>query len=651
MHVIGTAGHIDHGKTTLIRALTGIDPDRLAEEKRRGMTIDLGFAWIRLPSGQEAGIVDVPGHHRFVRNMLAGVGSISLTLFVVAATDGWMPQSEEHLAILDLLGVSRGVVALTMADRVDPDWLELVREEVVQRIARSSLAGAPVLAVSAVTGQGLDELKEALDRQLQDAPPAPDQERARLWVDRVFSIRGAGTVATGTLEGGILAVDQRVEILPGQWTARIRGLETHKEAREVAVPGARVAVNLQGVEPDQLARGHAVVVPGRYRLTERFNAWVRLLESPGVPLKDLGRVLLYVGSAERNVRIRTLDAAELAPGHEGVIQVEVDGPLPLQWGDRFILRDPGMQATLGGGKVLEPFARRVRGRRLRLGPPHPAWRGVRRGGSGDPEQLSVAWLRSLAGTTLQGLLGSFLEAYQVIRRSELPVLIPLARHGLEQSVSALEGQGMGVVLPSYVLSQGYWQWAAGEIQARLESFHRRYPLRSGCPAETLRSGLGMEEELFAQLLDRLVSGGVVTREGPLVRLRRHQVRLSPEEERARAELLRRLDTLPLEPPTFEELVGQGTDPELLGALIETGELVRTAGGLVLSRSRQAWLMEQVGRYIRERGSMEVRELRDLLGTSRKYAVPLMEHLDEIGFTRRVGDRRVLARPENDGNPR
>lgn len=458
-------------------------------------------------------------------------------------------------------------------------------------------------------------------------------------------------MVTGTLEGGTLAADQRVEILPGETTARIRGLETHKETRELAVPGARVALNLQGVEPDQVARGHAVVVPGRYRLTDRFNAWVRLLESPGVPLKDLGRLLLYVGSAERNVRIRTLDAPELAPGQEGVIQVEVEGSLPLQWGDRFILRDPGVPATVGGGRVLEPFARRIRGRRLRLGPSHAAWRGVRRGGSGDPEHLSVTWLRSLAGTKLRGLLGSFLEAYQVIRRSELPVLIPLARHSLEESVAALESEGVGVVLPSYVLSQGYWRWAAGEVRARLESFHRRYPLRSGCPAETLRSGLGMEEELFAQLLDRLASGDVVTREGHLVRLRRHQVRLDPEEERARAELLRRLDGPAFEPPTFEELVAQGTDPELLRALIERQELVRTAKGLVFSRSRQAWLMEQVGRYIREHGSMEVRDLRDLLGTSRKYAVPLMEHLDEIGFTRRVGDRRVLARSEHPGSQR
>ncbi|BAS29339.1 selenocysteine-specific translation elongation factor [Limnochorda pilosa] len=643
MHVIGTAGHIDHGKSTLIRALTGIDPDRLAEEKARGMTIDLGFAWIRMPSGEEAGIVDVPGHHRFVRNMLAGVGGIDVTLFVVAATDGWMPQSEEHLAILDLLGVSRGVVALTMADRVEPDWLELVRDDVAQRIARSSLAGAPIIPVSAVTGQGLEELVAELDRQLRAAPPVPDEDRARLWVDRVFTIRGAGTVVTGTLEGGTLGVDQRVEVLPGSKVARVRGLETHKQARDQAVPGSRVAVNLSGVGPEEVARGQAIAAPGRYRVSDRFNAWIRLLESTGSPLQDLAQVLLYLGSAERNARVRILEGAVLEPGQAGLVQVEVEGSLPVQWSDRFILRDPGVQATLGGGRVLEPFARRVRGRRLRLGPVHASWRGARRGGSGAPEYLDPAWLRSLADSPVGALVGRFLAAYHVIRRSELPVLVPLGDERLAPILDALDPKGEAVVLPGYVASRAYWEWAEGEIGARLESFHRAHPLRNGCPAETLRSGLGMEEDLFQQILDRMVARGKVVRQGPHVRLSTHQVQLGPEQERARAALLARLDGDPFEPPTFDELVDQGADPELVAALIEQGELVRTAKGLVLSSARQTWLMQLVERYITEHGAMEVRELRDVIDTSRKYAVPLMEHLDEVGFTRRLGDRRVLAR--------
>ena len=349
MHVIGTAGHVDHGKSMLVKALTGIDPDRLKEEKERQMTIDLGFAWLTLPSGEQVGIVDVPGHKDFIENMLAGVGGIDAALLVVAADEGVMPQTREHLAILDLLGVKSGLVALTKVDLVDdPEWLELVEAEVEELLEGTTLAGAPIVPVSAKTGQGLPELVAELDALLQRTPPRRDLGRPRLAIDRVFSITGFGTVVTGTLVDGAFELGQEVEILPQGIKARIRGLQTHKRRIERAMPGSRVAINLAGVSKNELRRGDVVTTPGWLKPTQLVDVRLRYLADAPRPLRHNATLKFFSGSAEVVARARLLDSEAIPPGEEGWVQLRLAKPVALIKGDRFIVRQPSPPLTIGG---------------------------------------------------------------------------------------------------------------------------------------------------------------------------------------------------------------------------------------------------------------------------------------------------------------
>jgi selenocysteine-specific elongation factor len=353
MHVVATAGHVDHGKSTLVLALTGMDPDRFAEEKARGLTIDLGFAWTTLPSGRELAFVDVPGHVRFLKNMLAGVGAVDACLFVVAATEGWKPQSEEHLRILQLLGVSHGLVALTKVGLVDDETRELAHMEVAEEVERTFLETAEVVDVDVPAGVGVDELRLALDRLVAATPASTDRGRPRLWVDRVFAARGSGTVVTGTLAGGGLAVDDELVLVPSGKRVRVRGLQSLQKQRQKVDPGSRVAVNLSGVAHDEVARGHALVRPGQWRPTRTFDASLRVLDGLDHPVSRRGAFQAYVGSGEHAVRLRVLGAEAVGPGQEGFVRLHLPVQVALLPGDRFILRESGRDETVGGGEVLD----------------------------------------------------------------------------------------------------------------------------------------------------------------------------------------------------------------------------------------------------------------------------------------------------------
>ena len=353
MHVVATAGHVDHGKSSLVLALTGTDPDRFAEEKRRGLTIDLGFAHTTLASGAGVSFVDVPGHVRFLKNMLAGVGAVDACLFVVAATEGWKPQSEEHLRILEVLGVRHGIVALTKADLVDDEWLELARLDVVDHVAATFLDGAPIVAVAATAGLHLDDLRAALDELLVGTPTASDRARPRLWVDRSFAAKGAGTVVTGTLAGGALAVGDQLVVGPGELAVRVRGIQSHGANHDRIGPGNRVALNLNGVEHEQVERGDAVYQPERWRPTQRFDARLHVLDAIGHNVSRRGAYVAYIGSGEHSVRLRVLGEASIRPGEDGLVRLHLVTPLPLLPGDRFVLRESGRSETVGGGEVLD----------------------------------------------------------------------------------------------------------------------------------------------------------------------------------------------------------------------------------------------------------------------------------------------------------
>lgn len=353
MHVIATAGHVDHGKSTLVKALTGVDPDRFDEEKERGLTIDLGFGVTQLPSGSSVSLIDVPGHIRFIKNMLAGVGSLKACIFVVAATEGWKPQSEEHLRILELLGVKHGIVALTKVNLCDEDLVELAHIEVEDHIAGTFLEGVPVIHIDALDGLGVNELRDALDDLLKILPISEDVNRPRLWIDRVFAAKGAGTVVTGTLTGGSLKVDDDLELLPHHRQVRIRSLQNHYAECFDLPPGSRCALNLSGVSHDELARGDVLVRNGQWHETTIFDASLRVLEQLDHSVSRKGAYVLYLGSGEHSVRMRVLGSNELMPGSDGTVRFYASTGLPLLPGDRFILRESGRSETIGGGEVLD----------------------------------------------------------------------------------------------------------------------------------------------------------------------------------------------------------------------------------------------------------------------------------------------------------
>jgi len=642
MHVIGTAGHIDHGKSTLIRALTGIEPDRLKEEKERGMTIDLGFAHLKLPSGREVGVVDVPGHQRFIKNMLAGVGGIDLALFVVAATESWMPQSQEHLEILDLLGIARGVIVLTKVDLVDEEWLEMVEEEVREKVKGTVLEGARMVRVAAPLGLGIEELKEAIDAAIAGAPEPVDLGRPRLWIDRVFTIKGTGTVVTGTLQGGAVYIEDELEVIPTGDLVRVRGMQTHNRPVEVGPVGGRVALNLAGLESD-VERGDALVRPEQIVPSSVINVHLKTVPGLTWPIPRDSLLKVYIGTAERLAKVRLLDAEELGPGEEALAQLELDRPCAAQWQDRFVVRDPSRQVTVGGGRVLMAPARKVRGldhryRRQEYSEAHVVLAGER-----EPERLDLGLLKERIGAPATSLLSILLREQGWIERADLRHLIPAPEAEIQGCVEDAVSAGEAVGLPSFLVQYSAWLRLKAKIEGYLEAFHKQYPLRSGLPRETLRSYLGVDWRFFDEVVQALEDEGLLASEGARVRLSRHRVAFSPEDEDRIQRLMLLLNENPYAPPSLDELMEEEEfSEELISALIEQGRIVRIGKGIVFSKEAFDDIRERVVRHIKEHGSIDVAGARDLLETSRKYAVPILEYLDQIEVTRRVGDSRVLG---------
>ena len=626
MYVVGTAGHVDHGKSTLVKALTGIDPDRLQEEKEREMTIDLGFAWLRLPGGQEVSVVDVPGHERFIKNMLAGVGGIDAALLVIAADEGPMPQTAEHLNILHLLGVEHGLVVLTKRDLVDSDWLDLVQEEVRDRLAGTTLAGAPLVAVSARTGAGLDELKTALAAVLARATPRPDRGRPRLPIDRVFSVAGFGTVVTGTLGDGSLHAGQEVEVVPGAIRSRVRGLQTHKHKAETAPPGGRTAVNLGGLAVEDLRRGQVLTTPGWLDPTVRVDVRLHLLADAPRPLAQNALLDFFTGAAESPCRATLLDAEKLEPGHAGWVTLRLAAPVAVVKGDRFILRQPSPSLTIGGGVVIDAHPRRHR----RFDP--AVLRALETLERGTPEELLLQALGTearevpaaldatgLPAATARAALATALAAGDVVRLgAPAPADAPLPPAGLLMGLPA-------------------WNSLAARMREAVARYHAQYPLRRGLSKEELKSRLGLTPKIFSAAVARATGLGLLAEDATTFRLPEHEIRFVG----AHAEQVRRLEAAlaanPISPPAPADL---GLDPEVTAALLDRGDLVKIAPDIYYARATYDQLVARVLAVIDERGSITVADVRDRFGTTRKYAVPLLEHLDEVRVTRRQGDLRV-----------
>jgi len=629
MRVIGTAGHVDHGKSALVQALTGVHPDRLKEEQERQMTIDLGFGWLRLPDGEEVGVVDVPGHRDFIENMLAGVGGIDAALLVVAADEGVMPQTREHLAILDLLEVERGVVALTKIDLVDDQaWLDLVRDEVLGLLASTSLRQAPVVGVSSKTGQGIDELVRALGAVLKSGPPRPDLGRPRLSIDRVFTLTGFGTVVTGTLLDGALEVGQEVSVLPGGESGRIRGLQTHKSRVDRAVPGSRTAVNVAGIDFRSINRGDLLTLPGAYRPTRRLDVRFRLLADASAALRHDQRVKVFVGAAQRVARVRLLGVDELLPGQEGWLQLVVQQPLVAAPGDHFILRRPSPGETLGGGRVVDAEPARLHRRRDAA-----VLESLERRLQGTPSDLLEQALMS-AGP---GPIRRAVERARLDLETAAEAIRDLKARGRLMSLS---GEDIAPGSDALVISAATLTEVRRLMEAAAAAYHQAHPLRAGMPPEELKSRLGYEARTRAALLEWSLRSGVLVESHGRIALPGRVVALTDGERAAAEALLERFRRSPAAPPSVKECI-DSVGEELLGHLLDERRLVQASSEVVFSAAEYDRMVEAVREQIRVRGAVAVADIRDLFQTSRKYALALLEHLDAEGVTIREGDARRL----------
>jgi selenocysteine-specific elongation factor len=632
MRVIGTAGHVDHGKSTLVQALTGIHPDRLKEEREREMTIDLGFAWFTLPNGEPVGVVDVPGHRDFIENMLAGVGGIDAALLVVAADEGVMPQTREHLAILDLLQINNGVVALTKCDLVDADWINLVTEEVATLLKGTGLATAPIISVSARTGLGLADLRQMLANILSVQPPRPDLMRPRLPIDRVFTIAGFGTVVTGTLLDGALTVGDEVVILPGDHSARIRGLQTHKAKIERAVPGSRVAVNLTGVQISDLHRGDVLCYPNTLSSTHLLDVQLRHLADSDLPLKHNAEVKFFVGAAETLATARVLAEDSLASGAIGWLQLVLRDPIVVAKGDRFILRRPSPGATLGGGVVVDP---------------HPARRHKRR------DAALLARLETLVRGTPDEILSQALDAL-----GPGPLIEAIAKSGLEatvalEAITQLVEHGDLIPLDPATPSPPFAPTAlvASRLSLHrltqtatdlLAAFHRAVPLKNGLPREELKSKLKLPAKVFNAFINWSVGRGTLAEAGALLKLPTHQVVFTPEQRASVDRLVAVYQRDPHNTPSLKDSIGI-VGEDVLAVLLDRGDLIQVSPDVLFLQETYRQMVAAIKEHLQANGTITVAQVRDLFSTSRKYALALMEYLDKIGVTVRKGDERVLKK--------
>lgn len=566
MHIVGTAGHVDHGKSTLVRALTGTDPDRLAEEKERGLTIDLGFAFCTLPSGRQVSFVDVPGHIRFVKNMLAGVGAVDASLFVVAAPEGWKPQSAEHLAILELLGISHGVVVLSQIGLVDDELAELARLDIADHVEGTFLEHAPVVATDAIDGTGLDELRGALDDLCVATPTATDRARPRLWIDRSFAATGAGRIVTGTLAGGSISAGDELRTAPGGRAARVRAIQTQSTAVERIGPGHRVALNLTGVDADDLGRGIALVRSDQWHHTRSVDVELTVLDSLGSDVTRRGAYALYLGSGEWPVRLRVLGPDRIAPGETGYARLHLPVALPIVLGDRFVLRDFGRGQTIGGGTVLDPDPQ------LRAAVAKPDAR---------PERM-IAERGWVTATQLERLTGQRFE----------PVL-------------------------------GSWVAPPELVDALLDDL--REQVAGAGPLGLDMAGLDDRQRLAIETLDGIVVDAGRARQADAADvLADHPV-------------IAALAATPFSPPEPSGV----TQQELL-ALVRRGDLIHADGIWFAAAAIEAAAEQIAAMLAGQPDGITVAEIREALGTTRKYALPLVGYLDRTGVTRRRGDLRIAG---------
>jgi selenocysteine-specific elongation factor len=627
MRVIGTAGHVDHGKSTLIAALTGTHPDRLKEEQAREMTIELGFGWLTLPDGEEIGIVDVPGHRDFIENMLSGIGGIDAALLVIAADEGVMPQTKEHLAILDLLHIPAGLIVLTKTDLApDPDWLDLVETDVRAAVSGTVMQDAAIVRVSARNRSGLDSLITNIQLLFRERPARLDLGRPRLPIDRVFSMSGFGTVVTGTLRDGQLALGDEVIVLPSGQKGRVRGLQTHKKKEETAVPGSRTAVNVSGIAIEDVRRGEVLTKPGQYQSTRRLDARLRLLKDVSAPLKHSSEVKFFVGASETMATLRLLGIETLEPGQEGWVQLELRNPVVTVRGDRYILRRPSPGETLGGGEIVD---HQPKGRHKRF----------------DEKVLNS--LASLAAGSPADVL---FEAALALNAAPLKEIIARSRLEADPAKAAADElfeTGKLVALDqgprtadSLVIALPHLSTLNDKILQLVEIYHKNYPLRRGMPREELKSKLKLAPRIFNALITFNLQQSTLNETGNALARPGHEVRFDSGQQAKVQALMRQFAANPFGPPSVKDSQSEAGE-DVFNALVEMGQLVLVGQDVVFRREDYEKMVAMVRGHIEKTGQITVAEARDMFNSSRKYILGLLEHLDATGVTARDGDFRRL----------
>ncbi len=629
--ILGTAGHIDHGKTALVKALTGIDTDRLKEEKRRGITIELGFAHLTLPSGITLGIVDVPGHERFVKNMVAGATGIDLVALIIAADEGVMPQTREHLEICNLLNIKYGLVIITKIDLVDNDWLSLVRDDISTFLEGTFLEGSPVAEVSSATGEGIEELVKTLDELTQKVPERSIGTLFRLPIDRVFTMKGFGTVVTGTTISGHIEVGSEVTIYPSGIGSKVRGIQVHNQEVPSVRAGSRTAINLQGVEKEFIARGDVVAEKDSLKPTYMVDAVLEYLEGSPKKLQNRKRVRFHCGSSEIIATAILLDRDELIPGERCFAQFRLEKPTVVLSRDRFVIRTYSPIRTIGGGLILNPLP----GKKKRFSRDVLRELDVLKGGS----DIKIVE-QHIKNSQMQGL-----------SLKELSFLANISRDDLEGIISTL-ASGKDIV--EYDQDKGvfihadFYAKAKEEMLTILADYHKRFPLKEGLAKEELRSRMAgnVREKLFNKLLEDLIKASAIVRERDTIRAAAHRVTLHKEQEEARAKIEKIYLEAGLEPPYFKDLdkaIVQGSGRDVLETMVKGSTLIKVKEDLYFHKKPMEDLKSRLVEYIRRKGEITTPELKNLTGVSRKYTIPLIEYFDKIQITVRIGDKRILRK--------
>ena len=629
--ILGTAGHTDHGKTTLIKTLTGVDLDRLKEEKERGITIQLGFTSLTLPSGQRIGIVDVPGHEKFIRNMVAGVGGIDMVVFTIAADEGIMPQTREHLDICQILKIKRGIIAITKTDLVDEEWLQLVTEEIREFTKGSFLEGAPLIPLSSATGEGIPSLLTALDTLTQTVEERTSEGIFRLPIDRVFTMKGFGTVLTGTLISGSISVGDNVEILPEKIAAKIRGIQVHSQQEKTATAGLRTAINLQGVEKHFVPKGSILVRPKTLQSTSRIDVTIELLPNAPRSLKNRSRVRFHSGTSEVLAQIILLDQEELAPGGKSLAQFKLEEPVVVLPRDRFVIRNYSPVFTIGGGKILDAHPHKHKRLTQSI---ITQLRAIQEGS--DKENIALF----VADSALAGLDLSQLIARVGKEPSRLSSLV----HELiiETKLILIDKESQKVI------AAPVYQELITSILEQLESYHKRFPLNKGMLKEELKSKLPplVDARLFNHLMNDLVSAAHITIEKETLWLTRHQPALKDSQLLLKDRIADIYLKTTLTPPSFKELLEQLSSNEketksIINLLTGEGVMVKVKENLWFHREALETLKKDLIAYLNKNGEISTTGFKDLTQASRKYTIPLMEYCDQSKITIRVGDKRIL----------